>query len=137
MIAVNSHRAIVVSILLGLAPLFDGCGRRSGVQRLPVHGRVTLANGEKLSGWIAFMPARGQSGPAANTKLVEGRYQFDRSNGPTAGLKDVKVTRTPSGTRTPRSPADDKTTPKPKSAWTQSADVTDDGRYLYNFTLED
>ena len=59
-----------------------GCGQGKGVERLPVHGTVTLSSGEKLSGSITFLPAKGQLGPAATTKLAEGSYKFDRSNGP-------------------------------------------------------
>ena len=82
---------IVVSIFLGLAPLLGGCGKK-GVERLPLHGTVTVASGEKVNGSITFRPADGR-GPSANVKLAEGSYQFDRKNGPAAGPHIVIVKR--------------------------------------------
>ena len=133
-IAVNSHRAIVFSILLGLAPLFVGCGKRKGVERFPVHGAVKLANGEKLSGTISFLPARG---PAATTALTEGSYKFDRRNGPVAGQQTVIVKRGVSGPRVFEPPARKKANLGTKTEWNQSTDVSDDGQYLHDFTLKD
>ena len=107
------------------------------MERLPVHGTVKLASGEKFSGRIAFLPEKGQLGPAANTNLVEGRYTFDRINGPTAGPHRVIVTRTTSGSRIPERLADKQPMPTAKTEWTESRDVSNDGRYLHDFTLED
>ncbi len=132
-IALNSHRATVVLILLGLLPLLAGCGRGKRVERLPVHGTVTLSNGEKPSGSITFLPAKGQLGPAATTKLAEGSYKFDRSNGPAAGPQTVIVKRVVSRSRIP----DKKPLSKVKAEWTEAANVSDDGQYLHNFTLEE
>ncbi len=123
-------------ILLGLAPVLVGCGRGTGVDRLPVHGTVTLANGEKLSGSITFRPAQGRSGPAATTNLTDGSYQFNRGNGPTAGSQTVIVMRIVPRSRIPQASTDKQALPNAKSQWTQSADISDDGQYLYDFTLE-
>lgn len=70
-----------------------GCGKRDSLERLPVYGAVSLANGEKLSGSITFVPTEGRSGPAATTSIVNGRYQFDIENGPIAGPSRVIVNR--------------------------------------------
>src|SRR5437016_13607117 len=70
-----------------------GCGGSSSVERLPVHGTVALAGGETISGSISFVPAKGASGPAATVSLIDGEYQFDRSNGPGAGPHQVIVQR--------------------------------------------
>ena len=136
-IAVNSHRAIAVSILVGLAPLLVGCGKGNGVDRLPVHGTVTLASGEKLSGSITFTPAKGQLGLPAGTKLTEGSYKFDRNNGPVAGPQTVIVTRVFPRSSVMESPPDNKAVPGTKAKWNQSTDISDDGQYVHDFTLED
>ncbi len=134
----DSHRSIVVCTLLGLALLVSGCGRGKGLQRIPLHGTVRLSNGEKISGSISFVPVKGQAGPAANTKLAEGSYTFDRSNGPTAGPHCVFVKRVDPGSRIPRlPPANQKPVPNAKAEWTQNAEISDDGQYLLNLTLED
>ena len=107
------------------------------MERLPVHGTVTLASGEKLSGSITFLPARGRLGPAATTKLAEGRYKFDRHNGPAAGPQTVIVKRVVPRSNVLDSLAKKQPIAKTKGEWTQSAEVSDDGQYLHNFTLED
>lgn len=135
MIAVNSQRAIVSIILLGLATLLDGRGRK-GLDRLPVHGTVTFANGEKPDCSITFVPDKGHHGPSATARLVEGSYKFDRSNGPTAGPHTVTIRRITG--RALEQIAEKKVTPPPsKIQWTESADVADDGRYVQNFDLKD
>ena len=103
-IALNSHRATVVLILLGLLPRSRWLWPGEGLERLPVHGTVTFSNGEKPCCTITFLPEKGQPGPAANTKLVGGRYQFDRSNGPAAGPQTVTVNRIVSRSTTYRLP---------------------------------
>jgi len=131
---VNRYRAIVVSILLGLTPLFAGCDRG---KRLPVHGTVTLANGEKPSGSITFLPTKGRAGPAATTTLAEGSYHFDRSNGPLAGPKTVIVNRFVSRADRFQKLTNKKAIPKTKTEWTRSVEVSDDGQYLHDFALID
>jgi len=107
------------------------------VERLPVHGTVTLVSGEKLSGAITFLPAEGRTGPAATAKLTKGSYKFDRSNGPTAGPQTVIIKKIVPRSSTLKSLADKQPIPITKAVWTQSADVSDDGHYLHDFTLED
>jgi hypothetical protein len=150
---VNTHRVIIVSVLLGLAPLLAGCGKGSSVKRLPVHGTVTLASGEAFSGSITFRPADGQ-GPAAGATVDEGSYQFDRDKGPTAGPQTVIMRRAVSRSRTPdkkqavqkykqglqqykAAQKDKQAIPKSEGEWTDSRDVADDGQYEQNFTLKD
>ena len=134
--AVNSRRAIVSSVLLGLAPLLAGCGGGTGVERLPVHGTVTFPNGEKPDCSITFLPAKGRPGPSATTRVVGGRYKFDRNNGPAAGPHSVMLTRLfPRSGTIPT--ADKKASAGMKTEWTESADVLDDGQYEQDFTLKD
>lgn len=129
----NSHRTTVVLILLGLATLLVGCDRG---KRLPVYGTVTLVNGEKPSGSITFLPAKGRAGPAATTKLAEGSYKFDRSNGPTAGPQTAMIKRFVSRADALQAIADKKVIPQTKTEWTCSADVLDNDQYLHDFSLE-
>jgi len=96
-----------------------------------------LANGEKLSGSITFLPATGQPGPAATTKLAEGSYQFNRSNGPTVGPHVLIVKRIVPRSRIPELAADKQAVEERKVEWTESADLLDDGQYLQDFTLKD
>jgi hypothetical protein len=65
-----------------------GCGKPS-VVRFPVGGSVSVKGNDKLSGSISFEPI--VRGPAATTALENGRYQFDRRNGPAAGRHRVVV----------------------------------------------
>ena len=121
-------------VLVGLVTLLPGCGKAGGLVRLPVRGTVLLSNGEKLSGSVTFVPTEGRSGPAATTALVEGRYEFDQTNGPTAGRHRVIVKRAIS--KGPMSgPRDGKTTPappgaasrgSPKAEWALYVDVSAD-----------
>ena len=151
MIAMSSRRITVISIPLGFALLAAGCGGGSA-DRLPLHGTVSVASGEEISGSITFLPAKGQSGPSATAKLDKGRYQFDRGNGPTAGPHTVRVTKF-----LPRSipqktllenqagaakasrtrPAGKEVSPQPKTEWTQEVDISNDGRYLCDIPFRD
>ncbi len=111
------------------------------LERLPVSGSVSVPGGAVLSGSITFLPVEGQPGPAATTGLVQGRYRFDRSNGPTAGPKRVIVKRIiPKATalenRNAKPPKGSAKPPKDqKTQWTLSADLADDGIYKCDFTL--
>ena len=53
--------------------------------RQPVYGEVKLAGNPAPRGSISFYPAEGHAGPAANTGIVNGRYQFSKQDGPFAG----------------------------------------------------
>ena len=138
---VNSHRFIVVSILFGLAPLLVGCGRGTSVDRLPVHGTVTLADGGMFNGSITFLPANGRPGPAATMLVADGSYKFDRNNGPTAGAQTVIMKRIVPRSRIPEKKEivqkGKKAFQKTQGEWTLSADILDDGQYLQDFTLKD
>lgn len=108
---------------------------------------MTLANGEKPSGTINFKPDKGLPGPVANTKLTEGSYKFDRSNGPTAGPQIVTVNRVFPRSDMLKSLADKKPGPKKsigskqpvpttKTQWMLAVDLADDGEYSHDFKLE-
>ena len=130
------RRAIAVLIFLGLLSLHGGCGSGNRVDRLPVRGTVTMASGERLSGSITFVPAEGKSGPPATTKLNEGKYEFDRTNGPTAGPHTVIMRRVVSREDSLETIAAKQPARENGAEWTLSADVADDGKYLRDFTLD-
>ena len=102
-----------------------------------MHGTVTLANGEKPNGSITFLPAKGATGPAATTTLVEGSYQFDRRNGPMTGSKTVIVKRFVPRANVLQTLTNKKAIPQTKTEWTQSVEVSDDGQYLHDFIVKD
>src|SRR6266496_4366473 len=72
-------------VLLSLTVILAGCGNRSSAGRIPLAGTVRLASGERLDGSITFVPAEGRTGPAATTAIVDGKYRFEATNGPTPG----------------------------------------------------
>lgn len=69
-----------LSIAVGAA--ISGCGD-AGIPRQPVHGRIEGAEGR--SGLVDFVPRESTQGPAARATLVDGEYQFNRSDGPVPG----------------------------------------------------
>lgn len=106
------------------------------MERFPVHGIVTVVNGERFNGSITFLPTNGRMGPSATTKVADGSYQFDRSNGPAAGPHTVIVKKGIPTPRIPDSVSARQSIPNTKTVWTESVDVADDGRYEHNFTLK-
>jgi hypothetical protein len=97
---------------------------------------VRLKTGERLNGSITFVPAEGHSGSAATTAIVDGKYRFDLTNGPTPGEHRVIVKRIDLKGRTPESrgtsqktDAKSVTNPPGKVEWTFSCNLkaTDSG----------
>jgi hypothetical protein len=129
--------------LLALGVAMAGCGQRGGVVRLPVYGSVTSSGEEKPSGTITFLPAEGQSGPAATAALVDGQYRFDQADGPTAGPHRVIVKRTlskdpsetPGNARPPAIPGKTPAGDGQKTDWTLSVDVPAAGPYQCDLKL--
>jgi hypothetical protein len=64
------------------AAAIAGCGD-TGIPRQAVHGRIEGAEGR--SGLVNFVPLENTQGPAARASLVNGEYQFSRSDGPVPG----------------------------------------------------
>ena len=87
------RRLLIWYVFVGLCGSLVGCGKQNALVRLPVFGTVVRSNGEKLSGSIMFVPAEGHSGPAAVASIVDGKYQFDSTNGPTIGPHRVIIKR--------------------------------------------
>ncbi len=66
-----------------------GCDKAT--ERRPVGGAVTVDGHAVARGSVSFFPDRGQSGPPASTAITAGRYQFNSTNGPTAGPHRVVI----------------------------------------------
>jgi hypothetical protein len=137
----SNHRAIFFLTCLLIVLLPTGC-QRGGLDRLPVHGTVQTAKGEKFDASISFLPLEGKR-PVANGSVKNGEFHFGRSDGPTAGPTKVVVRRIvhrdqtgASRTKPDVRPATE-TGPQAKSEWTVSATVVDDGKYNQDFTLKD
>jgi hypothetical protein len=132
----SKRRAFAVWILLGLLSLHCGCGSEHGVDRLPVHGTVKMAGGELLNGSITFRPKKDKPGPSATTNLAEGKYEFDSTNGPTAGPHDVIIRRVVKRADAHQPIAAKQGNQENGTEWNLSADVVDNGQYLQDFTLD-
>jgi hypothetical protein len=137
----SCHLPFTLLALIALI-IASGCSGNTDVVRLPVSGTVALSNGEKLSGSITFVPATGHTGPAATTLLGDGHYQFDRTNGPTAGPHQLIVKKLPSKSvllesRGGKKPAESVGAAplQRKTQWTLLVDFAENGPYQRDFTL--
>jgi hypothetical protein len=130
------YRALAILAFMGLFPLSFGCGGDTSLDRIPLHGTVTAADGERFNGAITFLPVEGQSGPAATALLVDGKYEFDRVDGPTKGPHSVQVRRTTGRSIPGKASAAKQQANSSKTEWTLSAEVADDGQYLLDLTLD-
>jgi hypothetical protein len=95
-----------------------------------------MASGERLNGSITFIPAQGQSGPSATTKLDEGQYEFDCTDGPTAGPHTVIIKRVVSRSRTHPTLASKQGNQESSAEWTLAVDVVDNGQYVQDLTID-
>ncbi|WP_345682600.1 hypothetical protein [Novipirellula caenicola] len=71
--------------------LTTGCGSSEPPPRKAIRGQITVDGKPAPSGSISFLPARGTSGPAATSLIVDAEYQFTHSNGPFAGAHLVVI----------------------------------------------
>jgi hypothetical protein len=111
---------------------------------LPVYGAVTQPSGETIDGTITFLPDQQQPGPGAVASLVKGAYQFDKTNGPTAGPHRVIVTKMVGKELSPTKSSGPKPRPGSRKAatkagspseWTFSATIPQEGPYKFDFQL--
>jgi len=63
----------------------------SSTGRRPLHGRVQVDGVGIARGSISFLPAEGNSGPAANASIVDGKYSFTKETGPRGGPHRVLI----------------------------------------------
>jgi len=117
-----------------------GCGRANSLSHLPVSGTVSVSSGEKLNGSITYIPVEGRSGPAATTAVVDGKYRFDETNGPTPGEHRVIVKRIVSKRTTLESRGTPKTdsnsTSAVKNEWSFNCDLETRGSSQRDFNLD-
>jgi hypothetical protein len=78
--------AIFIQAVILVSVFSRGEGRPG---RRAVYGEVKVGGKPVAKGSISFYPAEGQAGPAANTAIVNGRFQFSRDDGPFAGPHHV------------------------------------------------
>jgi len=84
--------AILIAVLLAsLVPLLTGCGGKTGPVRAAVEGTVTLDGRGLAAGVIRFVPAEGNSGPAAGTVIKDGAYKLAEGEGPIIGRQRVEI----------------------------------------------
>ncbi|MDB5338811.1 MAG: hypothetical protein JWN70_4430 [Planctomycetaceae bacterium] len=118
---------IVILVLVAIA----GCGgTTSGPEREAVSGTVTREGIPVDNGTILFKPTGG--GPAASTSVKDGKYAFDKQNGPVAGRQQVEIVQfplraeVPPGTPKKDAPVLPETRfkkPMPASGWVQEAEI--------------
>jgi hypothetical protein len=134
--------------LTGMGTLFvnGGCRNADGPARIAVVGTVTSASGDPVDGMISFLPEAGTKGPAATASLVDGMFQFDKTNGPVAGkyrvlvvkhLADVKY----KGASSPAAAPAPATTPRRDQSataeeWSFEADVSHEN-FEFDFEVPD
>lgn len=82
------YRPRWVAVSLSLL-LLSGCGSKT--DRRALHGRVQIDGEAIAQGSISFLPAKGSSGPAANTAVVDGEYGFTDETGPYSGPHRVLI----------------------------------------------
>jgi hypothetical protein len=128
--------------LLALAVAVAGCNGKPSQIRVPISGTVSLASGEKINGRITFVPAEDRRGPAATTGLVDGVYSFNKDNGPIPGPSRVTVKKMAPTSRVPAGNEQKGTNPVadavagPKSEWTTSLNIPENGPYQHDLVLE-
>ena len=122
----------IATLILALS-VFSGCGGGDGAGRLPVGGRVVGPSQEAISGSLSFAPAPGRTGPGATASIVNGKYQFDQSDGPHAGTHEVIIRR-----RMEKPLASERQSPATaaKSEWTRTVEIPAKPPYQVDFQLD-
>lgn len=85
------RKAMGIILMAAVLLLGQGCGKKSGPQRLRVYGVVERKSEPLVNGTISFLPAKGHTGPAANGSIVNGKFDILASEGPTAGPHEVQI----------------------------------------------
>jgi hypothetical protein len=132
-------------VLLLLAAFAVGCGG-SEVKRVAVRGTVTDRDGQPVpAGSIQFLPEEGTGGPASAIASIdeEGRYELDRSRGPSPGRNRIMVRIRPSGAAAEEDKfraMEGKSPPAMNQidgTWQFSEEVPDEGNWEYDVELDD
>lgn len=122
-----------------------GCGGGySGPDREAISGMVTREGLPIDSGSIKFTSKAG--GPAAESGITDGRYQFDAENGPVVGEFDVTIIQharreeVPEGTPKKDAdfiPEDRFTGEQPKDGWKTTAEIQSNHTEPLDFEVTD
>lgn len=86
----RTSRFCLPALLLGVG-LAWGCNNVEGPTKYPISGTVTREGQPMREGIIQFAPTGG--GPAAQTVIADGKYEFTEENGPVEGDHTVKILR--------------------------------------------
>jgi len=119
---------VLACVALGLT----GCGGEIS-KRVALSGKVTQAEQPVKQGAISLVPAEGHRGPAANTAITDGRYQFNSEDGPEPG--PYKVTVMISFTKDELMKRRDEV-PAPRTQWDFEIKVPESGSPTEDFRLE-
>lgn len=85
------RRCLITFSIAFLPAVVIGCQDNAPV-RQAVRGRVVVGTDDAVNGSIMFVPAPGQSGPAASASVNDGAYEFDSAAGPLPGKYRVVLT---------------------------------------------
>jgi hypothetical protein len=83
--------AIAVGVATVLLPLSAGCGKRDGLERIPVSGAVTFQGQPVTDGQIRFVPKPGTMAPLSIETISDGQYDTSRSGGVPVGTYRVEI----------------------------------------------
>ena len=85
----GSCRLVLCCTLL-LWVVAGGCGG-SGIERVIVAGKVTLAGKPVEKGFIRFYPIKGTVGPMWGAQIADGKYRADGKGGVPVGIHRVEI----------------------------------------------
>lgn len=84
--------AFFAALMLALFTCFlNGCGRRTGPQRIAVQGAILFDNQLLKAGRITFSPVEETKGPTAVATVTDGFYDFSPRTGPVLGKNKVQI----------------------------------------------
>jgi hypothetical protein len=86
----DSRRIAPLLVILSVAPL-AGCGPKSGLEKVVVHGEVTYDGQPVANGQIYFIPAKGTKGPVSGAPIKDGKYVAEAKGGVPVGTHQVKI----------------------------------------------
>jgi hypothetical protein len=97
----NYWKTCILFVLLG----FVGCSN-DNLNRAVVEGNITLDGQPLNKGIISFFPMNNE-GPSVGAKIENGKYRFDKKNGPVVGEYRIEINgeQVPNGKKIP-SPMD-------------------------------
>lgn len=93
-------RLLLLTCLAGPI-LVAGCGKSSVWDRIPLSGTAQLDGNPFRDGSICFRPTRGTKGPSTIAKVRDGKFKFDKRNGPVPGAHSaILISKTDLSNRT-------------------------------------